>query len=330
MAGKTILVAGGAGYVGAHTCMALAEAGFTPVVVDNLSNGHKVFAQWGPLEVADINDDASLDQIFARYRPEAVLHFAALIEVGISMQDPGAFYRNNVAGAITLIRAAQRFGVAGLVFSSTCAIYGVPQYVPLNESHPISPLNPYGRSKAMVEQVLQDLSDLEGFRSIRLRYFNAAGADPQGRIGEAHDPETHAVPLAIEAALGQRSGFSIFGTDYDTRDGTAVRDYVHVLDLADAHVRAISYLLEGGASQSINLGTGTGTTVRELLDMVKTVSGREFPVGLGPRRPGDSPVLVADNRLAQALLGWQPQRDLRTIVEDAWRWHSTANARTGQ
>jgi UDP-glucose 4-epimerase len=325
MAGETILVAGGAGYVGAHTCLALAEAGYTPVVFDNLSNGHEHFVQWGPLEIGDINDASALDAVFKRHRPAAVLHFAALIEVGISMREPGAFYRNNVAGALNLISAAQRAGVAGLVFSSTCAIYGVPERVPLVEAHPVAPLNPYGRSKAMVEQILLDLSDLEGFRSVCLRYFNAAGADPSGRIGEAHEPETHAIPLAIEAALGQRDGFSIFGTDYETRDGTAVRDYVHVLDLADAHIRAVRHILDGGASKAINLGTGTGTTVIELLDTIKSVSGRDFPVTISPRRAGDSPILVADNSYARAVLGWQPQRDLNTIVTDAWRWHSARN-----
>lgn len=325
MSGETILVAGGAGYVGSHTCLALAEAGFTPVVVDNLSNGHEHFVRWGPLEVADINDLPTLEKILARYQPVAVLHFAALIEVGLSMQAPGDFYRNNVAGAINLVRAAQAAGVAGLVFSSTCAIYGAPEQVPMDEAHPIAPLNPYGRSKAMVEQILQDLSDREGFRSVSLRYFNAAGADPLCRIGEAHEPETHAIPLAIQAALGQRDGFSIFGTDYDTRDGTAVRDYVHVLDLADAHVRAVRHLIDGGKSLAINLGTGTGTTVKELLAAIRTASGRDFPVAVGPRRPGDSPALVADNRLARSALGWSPQRDLQTIVADAWRWHSTHN-----
>jgi UDP-glucose 4-epimerase len=326
VAGQTILVAGGAGYVGSHTCLALAEAGFKPVVLDNLSNGHEHFVQWGPLEVADINDVASLDVVFEKHKPAAVLHFAALIEVGISMRSPGAFYHNNVGGALNLIGAARRAGVTGMVFSSTCAIYGVPERVPLDEAHPVAPLNPYGHSKAMVEQILRDLSDLEGFRSVCLRYFNAAGADPEGRIGEAHDPETHAIPLAIEAALGQRSGFSIFGTDYETRDGTAVRDYIHVLDLADAHVRAVQHLLDGGGSEAINLGTGTGTTVKELLDMVKAVSGRDFPVEIASRRPGDSPILVANNAHAQAILGWQPKRDLRTIVTDAWRWHSARNA----
>jgi UDP-glucose 4-epimerase len=325
MAGETILVAGGAGYVGAHTCLALHEAGYRPVVVDNLSNGHESFVQWGPLEVADITDSRALAAIFDRHQPAAVIHFAALIEVGISMRQPGAFYRNNVAGAITLIEAAKAAGVAGLVFSSTCAIFGAPQYLPMDERHPIAPLSPYGHSKAMIEQVLLDLSELEGFRSICLRYFNAAGADPLGRIGEAHEPETHAIPLAIDAVLGRRDGFSIFGTDYDTRDGTAVRDYVHVLDLADAHVRAIAHLIAGGPSASINLGTGTGTTVKELIATIEQVSGATMAVTEAPARPGDSPVLVANNTLARDLLGWSPSRDLATIIADALTWHKPRN-----
>jgi UDP-glucose 4-epimerase len=326
MDGQTVLVTGGAGYVGSHTCLRLAEAGFTPVVYDDLSNGHSEFARWGPLERGDIRDGARLDEVFARYRPAAVMHFAALIEVGESVKHPGRFYDNNVGGAISLIEAARRGGVNAFVFSSTCATYGDPVQVPMDESHPQHPLNPYGRSKLMIEQALADYDRYAGFRSVALRYFNAAGADPEGRIGERHEPETHAIPLAIQAAMGLRAGFSLFGTDYDTRDGTAVRDYVHVLDLADAHVLALKRLLAGGTSDVFNLGTGTGTTVKELIAAIRRVSGRPFEVAEVGRREGDAPVLVADNRKARDVLGWTPRYGLDEIVRTAWAWHAGKEA----
>lgn len=318
---QTILVAGGAGYVGSHCCLALAEAGFRPVVFDDLSNGHREHVQWGPLELGDIRDAARLDAVFAAHRPVAVLHFAARIEVGESVKNPGAFFDNNVCGTITLVEAARRAGVDKLVFSSTCATFGDPVTLPMAETHPQIPLNPYGRSKLMVEQALADYGRYMGFRSAIMRYFNAAGADPQGRIGEWHEPETHAIPLAIQVALGQRSHFTIFGEDYDTRDGTAVRDYVHVLDLADAHVRALRRLLAGGGAEAYNLGTGTGTTVRELVDGVGRATGALLPVQVAGRRPGDAPVLVGDNAKARKELGWSPSRDLDAILSSAWRWH---------
>lgn len=320
--GQVVLVTGGAGYVGSHTCLRLAEAGFRPVVFDDLSNGHEAFVQWGPLEQGDIRDTARLDSVFAAHRPVAVLHFAALIEVGESVKRPGDFYEVNVGGALQVIAAARRAGVQAMVFSSTCATYGAPAYMPMDEAHPQAPLNPYGRTKLMVEQALADLDRYAGFRSIALRYFNAAGADPQGRIGERHEPETHALPLLIEAALGRREGFSIYGNDYDTRDGTAVRDYVHVLDLADAHVLALRRLLAGGPTGAFNLGSGVGATVRELIDAVRRVSGRDLIVHEAPRREGDAPVLVADNRLAADQLGWRPAFDLDEIVRTAWAWHA--------
>ena len=320
--GETILVAGGAGYIGSHTCLRLAEAGFTPVVYDNLSNGWESFVQWGPLEVGDINDAARLDEVFAKHKPVAVIHFAAFIEVGFSVTEPGAFYANNVGGTLTLIEAARRAGVDKLVFSSTCATYGAPAYVPMDEKHPQEPLNPYGRSKLMVEQILEDLSRYKGFRSVALRYFNAAGADPQSRIGEKHEPETHAIPLAIAAARGERDKFMLFGDDYDTRDGTCVRDYIHVLDLADAHVLALKWLLAGGETTVLNLGTGAGTTVRELVGAIERRSNRPFPLELAARRPGDAPTLVADNAKAAALLGWSPRYGLEDIIEHAWAWHA--------
>ncbi|WP_165184054.1 UDP-glucose 4-epimerase GalE [Caulobacter soli] len=319
---KPVLVAGGAGYVGSHTCLRLAQAGFRPIVFDDLSNGHREHVQWGPLEIGDIRDGARLDAVFAAHRPVAVVHLAASIEVGESVRNPGKFFDNNVGGSISLIEATRRAGVEALVFSSTCATFGDPVHLPMAEDHPQIPLNPYGRSKLMVEQVLADYARYVGFRSVILRYFNAAGADPEGRIGEWHEPETHAIPLAIDVALGRREHFTIFGSDYDTRDGAAVRDYVHVLDLADAHVLALRYLLDGGAAGSFNLGTGLGTTVRELVEGVKRVSGRPLPVVEAPRRQGDAPVLVADNILAKQVLGWSPTHDLNSILDSAWRWHA--------
>jgi UDP-glucose 4-epimerase len=268
-----------------------------------------------------------LDAVFTAHAPVAVLHFAARIEVGESVKSPGAFFDTNVGGAITLIEAARRAGVNALVFSSTCATFGDPLHLPMNEGHPQAPLNPYGRSKLMVEQALADYDRYVGFRSAILRYFNAAGADPEGRIGEWHEPETHALPLAIQVALGQRPHFTIFGDDYDTRDGTAVRDYVHVLDLADAHVAALRRLLAGGSSEAFNLGTGTGTTVRELINGVERASGAPLAVQIAPRRAGDAPVLVGDNAKARGLLGWTPGRDLDAIVSSAWRWHRAQAAK---
>ena len=318
-----ILVVGGAGYIGSHTCLDLASKGFTPIVYDNLSNGHVEFVRWGPFEHGDIRDRTRLDAVLDTYKPAAIVHFAALIEVGESVRNPTGFFENNVAGTLTLMSAAQAAGIDKLVFSSTCATYGLPQAIPMDETHPQAPINPYGRSKLIVEQMLSDLDAYEGFRSVALRYFNAAGADPEGRIGEWHSPETHAIPLAIDAALGRRSDFKVFGWDYDTRDGTCVRDFVHVLDLADAHSRAVQYLLDGGESVALNLGTGDGTTVKELLSAIEAVSGKSFPVEYVGRREGDSPMLVADNGKARSVLGWQPRFDLTAIIETAWNWHSS-------
>jgi UDP-glucose 4-epimerase len=325
MAGETVLVVGGAGYIGSHTCLDLANKGFKPVVFDNFSNGHREFVKWGPAEEGDIRDRARLDEVLATHKPAAILHFAALIEVGESVKDPVAFCENNVIGTLTLLAAAQAAGVKAFVFSSTCATYGLPQSVPLDETHRQVPINPYGRTKYIVEQALADYDKYTGFRSVVLRYFNAAGADFEGRIGEWHQPETHAIPLAIDAALGRREGFKVFGTDYETRDGTCVRDYIHVLDLADAHVRAVEHLLRGGESVALNLGTGTGTTVKELLGTIERVSERPFPVEYAGRREGDSHTLVANNDTAREILGWTPQYDLSQIIRSAWNWHAKSN-----
>ncbi|MCW1749900.1 UDP-glucose 4-epimerase GalE [Rhizobium acaciae] len=325
MAGETVLVVGGAGYIGSHTCLDLANKGYTPVVFDNFSNGHREFVRWGPVEEGDIRDRARLDEVLAKHKPAAILHFAALIEVGESVKDPVSFYENNVIGTLTLLSAAQAAGINAFVFSSTCATYGLPQSVPLDETHRQVPINPYGRTKYIVEQALADYDQYRSLRSVVLRYFNAAGADFEGRIGEWHQPETHAIPLAIDAALGRRQGFKVFGSDYETRDGTCVRDYIHVLDLADAHVRAVEYLLKGGDSVALNLGTGTGTTVKELLGAIEDVSNRPFPVEYIGRREGDSHTLVANNDKARDVLGWVPQYDLSEIIRSAWDWHAKSN-----
>jgi UDP-glucose 4-epimerase len=322
---EKILVVGGAGYIGSHTCLLLAERGYEPVVYDNLSNGHEEFVRWGPFEQGDIRDRARLDEVIAKHKPKAVMHFAALIEVGESVKEPVAFYDNNVIGALTLLSCALNAGIDAFVFSSTCATYGLPERVPLDEQHPQAPINPYGRTKLIIEQALKDFGTYKNLRSVVLRYFNAAGADFEGRIGEWHTPETHAIPLAIDAALGRREGFKVFGTDYDTRDGSCVRDYIHVLDLADAHVRAVDYLLAGGSTVELNLGTGTGTTVKELLNTISEISGRPFPVTYADRREGDSTTLVANNDKAREVLGWDPQYTLRDIISSAWQWHSTHN-----
>lgn len=321
---KNILVTGGAGYIGSHTCKALALAGYTPVTVDNMIYGHPWAVQWGPLEEGDTRDGAFMDRVFAKYKPEAVLHFAAFAYVGESVTDPGKYYDNNVWGTISLMEAMRRGGCSSIIFSSTCAVYGHPEVVPMTEATPKGPINPYGRTKLMIEQVLADFDAAYGTKYAALRYFNAAGASSDGEIGEEHDPESHLIPLIIEAAMGRREHISIFGTDYPTPDGTAVRDYVHVTDLADAHVRALNHLLGGGASLEINLGTGTGCSVREMIDVVADVSGQKVPTIESGRRAGDPPQLVAHADLAREILGWTCKHsDLRTIVESAWNWHAS-------
>jgi UDP-glucose 4-epimerase len=321
-----ILVVGGAGYIGSHTCLDLSNSGYTPVVFDNLKNGHSEFVRWGPLEKGDVRDRKRIDEVLRAHKPAAIVHFAGLIEVAESMIDPVGFFDNNVAGSLTLFAAAIDAGIDKIVFSSTCATYGLPTTVPLREDHIQVPINPYGRSKLIVEQILNDLSTCKGLRSVVLRYFNAAGADSEGRIGEWHTPETHAVPLAIDVALGRRPLFRIFGSDYDTRDGTCVRDFVHVMDLAEAHTLSVKHLLHGGESTALNLGTGRGITVKELISAIEDVSQRKLPVEYVSRRAGDSPELVADNAKAREILGWSPKTDLTSIIRTAWDWHSRSNA----
>ncbi|GAB6876185.1 UDP-glucose 4-epimerase GalE [Thermaerobacter litoralis] len=318
-----VLVTGGAGYIGSHTAKALARSGFEPVVFDNLSTGHRWAVKWGPLIEADLADKAAIRATLQAYQVEAVIHFAASAYVGESVQNPRKYFRNNVVNTLNLLDAMQDAGVKHIVFSSTCATYGVPESVPIPEDHPQRPVNPYGESKLFIERALRWYQEAYGFRWAALRYFNAAGADPDGELGEAHDPETHLIPLVIEVALGQRPYVEIYGTDYPTRDGTAVRDYVHVADLAEAHVLALHYLLDGAESTALNLGTGKPYSVREVIAAVEHVSRKEVAVREAPRRPGDPPVLVANVEKAKALLGWEPRyTEIECIIETAYRWHA--------
>ncbi|MCB1608963.1 MAG: UDP-glucose 4-epimerase GalE [Xanthomonadales bacterium] len=319
----TVLVTGGAGHIGSQTCKALAASGYLPVAVDNMVYGHEWAVRWGPLEVADILDGDRLDQIILRYKPRAVLHFAAYAYVGESVMDPGKYYRNNVVGSLSLLQAMARHSIDRMVFSSTCATYGNPLHLPIREDHPQAPINPYGASKQMVERIMADFGVAHGLRSTALRYFNAAGADPDGELGEHHDPETHLIPLVLDAASGKRSHIEIYGDDYDTADGTCVRDYIHVADLADAHVLALSRL-EGAepGMRPYNLGNGKGHSVREVIAAAERVTGLTVPTLAGPRRAGDPENLVGDATQALRELGWQPKHaDLETIVQHAWRWH---------
>lgn len=324
MSGRgTILVTGGAGYIGSHACKALARAGYRPVSYDNLVYGHEWAVKWGPLERGDILDRARLDDVMARHKPDAVMHFAAFAYVGESVAEPAKYYRNNVAGSLALIEACRGHGVNSFVFSSTCATYGSPDKLPIGEDTPQRPINPYGASKLMVERMLADFRAAYGLRSVALRYFNAAGADPDGEIGEDHDPEPHVIPLVLDAAAGKREAISVFGDDYATPDGTCIRDYIHVTDLADAHVKALQKLENGSpCREALNLGTGSGISVRQLIEAAERVTGMPIKVKVAPRRPGDPPELVADAIAARADLGWTPElSDIETILRTAWAWH---------
>lgn len=324
---RNVLVTGGAGYIGSHTAKALAEAGYQPVVLDNLSMGHRWAVKWGPLEEGNIQDETFVQRVLERHRIESVLHFAANAYVGESMRDPGKYFRNNVCHALALLNAALAAGARRFVFSSTCATYGMTGGGPIGENHPQNPVNPYGESKLFIEKALRWFGESHGLRSVCLRYFNAAGADPHGEIGEDHNPETHLIPLVIETAMGVSGATSIFGTDYPTPDGTAVRDYVHVCDLADAHVRALSYLSKDGPSRALNIGTGKGHSVRQVVEAVEKASGRKVRVTEKARRSGDPPILVANANSARDVLGWQPRfTDLEETIDTAWRWHASQHA----
>jgi UDP-arabinose 4-epimerase len=321
---KSILVTGGAGYIGSQVCKALADAGYLPVTFDNLVYGHRRAVRWGPFIEGDILDRAALDQAFDQFKPLAVMHFAAFAYVGESVIDPGKYYRNNVAGSLNLLEAMHDWQVKLLVFSSTCAIYGVPRSSPIREDHPQQPVNPYGASKQMIEQIMRDFGSAYGLRAIALRYFNAAGADPSGEIGEAHHPETHLVPLTLDVAAGARPEITIFGDQYPTRDGTCIRDYIHVCDLAQAHLLALRALEAGHTGTAYNLGNGRGFTVKEVIAAVQAVTQQRIAVRIGPARAGDPPCLVGDPTRIQEL-GWRPQYpDLPTIIGSAWRWHQRA------
>ncbi len=324
---ESIVLIGGAGYIGSHTAKYLYGQGYQPVVIDNLSLGHKEAVQWGPLEIGDMTDSEFLRRVFQTYSPTAVIHFAAFAYVGESVTDPAKYYRNNVAGTLVLLDAMREAGIDRLIFSSTCATYGVPQRIPIDESNPQRPINPYGKTKLMVEQILEDYDSAYGLKSVALRYFNAAGADTEAEIGEDHDPETHLIPLVLEAAAGKREHISVFGTDYSTRDGTCVRDYIHVTDLAQAHFLALEYLKEGGASDRFNLGNGLGFTVKEVIETAARITGKSIQVDYAPRRPGDPPELVGSSDKARSVLGWNPQfPSLEVILESAWRWYVKKNS----
>lgn len=322
-----ILVTGGAGYIGSHAVLALKRAGYGVVVLDNLVYGHRDLVEkvlQVELIVGDTNDRSLLDKLFITHNIAAVMHFSAYAYVGESVTDPAKYYHNNVVGTLTLLEAMLAAAVKQFVFSSTCATYGVPNTVPIPEDHSQNPINPYGATKLMVERILADFDGAYDFKSVCFRYFNAAGADPTGILGEDHNPETHLIPLVLMAALGKRESVSIFGTDYPTPDGTCIRDYIHVSDLADAHVLGLEYLLQGGDTAVFNLGNGNGFSVREVIDTAKTVTGRDVKVVESDRRPGDPPALVGSSEKARKILGWKPQfPDLENILTHAWQWHKS-------
>ncbi|WP_323803939.1 UDP-glucose 4-epimerase GalE [Sulfitobacter litoralis] len=321
-----ILVTGGAGYIGSHACKALAAAGHTPVTFDNLVTGWRDAVKFGPFVQGDLLNRAEIDAVFERYRPVAVMHFAALSQVGDSMKQPGTYWRNNVEGSLNLIEATVAAGCKQFVFSSTCATYGDQDNVVLDENSAQHPINAYGASKRAIEDILRDFEAAYGLQSVIFRYFNVAGADPEGDVGEFHRPETHLIPLMLDAIDGKRDALTIFGTNYDTPDGTCIRDYVHVCDLVDAHVLGLNWLLEDKGSRVFNLGTGTGFSVREVVEQSREVTNRAVPMTEGDRRPGDCTKLVSGSVRAETELGWRPKRStLPQMIADAWRWHQTGD-----
>ncbi len=320
---KCILVVGGAGYIGSHMVWLLGQKGVDVVTLDNLSSGHRDAVLHGQFVLGDIADRLILDKVFGEHKFDAVMHFASFIQVGESVLDPAKYYQNNVVNTLNLLNAMRAHGVDKFIFSSTAAIFGEPEYVPIGEAHPQSPINPYGWSKRMVEQVLADYDRAYNLKSVCLRYFNAAGAHPDGLLGERHDPETHLIPLVLQAASGQRPHITVFGRDYDTPDGTCIRDYIHILDLAEAHWLALQHLQSGGKTRAYNLGNGNGYSVNEVIETARRITGRAIPVQEGQRREGDPARLVADAGKIQQELGWQPiYADLNTIVKHVWHWEA--------
>lgn len=323
---QNIIVTGGAGYIGSHACKALKAAGYTPITIDNLITGWRDAVKFGPFEQVDLCDRDQLDPILEKYKPAAVMHFAALSQVGESMKEPEKYWRNNILGSLNLIEACVKHDVKNFVFSSTCATYGDQDNVVLDENSTQLPINSYGASKKAVEEILRNIEQAYGLKSVIFRYFNVAGADPEGEIGEFHQPETHLVPLILQAIDGQRDALTIFGTDYETPDGTCIRDYVHVCDLVDAHILGLRHLEGGGASSVFNLGTGSGFSVRAMIKEAGAITNRPVPVVEGDRRPGDCIKLVSGSQKAKDVLGWNPQRSTpKEMITDAWRWHNSGN-----
>lgn len=319
---SNILVTGGAGYIGSHACKALSQTGYTPICYDNLERGHAWAVKWGPLERGDILDRKRLDEVFQKHKPEAVMHFAGYISVRESVTNPDLYYHNNVTGSQTLLEAMLEYGMDKIIFSSSAAIYGEPQHLPIKESHPLYPASPYGENKCEVEKMLQKYDEDHQIRYIALRYFNAAGADPDNEIGESHYPETHLIPLILDVAAGNRSEITIFGDDYNTQDGTCIRDYIHVSDLADAHVLAMNLLEKGSTSKYYNIGTGVGFSVNDVISKAKEITNKEIPVVIGPRRHGDPHILIGSAEKIKNDLCWNPKyQNLDEIIQTAWRWN---------
>lgn len=322
----SILVCGGAGYIGSHINKLLAQKGYDTIVYDNLIYGHREAVKWGKFVEADLCDRTALDRVFSENKIDAVFHFAAFAYVGESVTEPAKYYFNNVCNTLNLLETMRAHGCDKIIFSSTCATYGIPEKLPITEDMPQNPINPYGATKLMVERIFKDYSTAYGLKYVALRYFNAAGADPDCEIGENHNPETHIIPLVLDAAYGKRPDIKVFGSDYPTRDGTCIRDYIHVTDLADAHLLALEYLNKGGESGFFNLGNENGTSVLEVIDSVKRVTGKDFKVTLAPRRPGDPPTLVGSSKRAQEILGWKPRfADIDTITKHAAEWYKKLN-----
>ena len=319
-----ILVMGGAGYIGSHTVRNLLDNGYEVVVADNLFYGHReAIDSRAKFAHANLLEPLSMHNLFNTYKVDAVIHFAAFAYVGESVNEPEKYYYNNVVGTLNLLRTMMAYGVKKIVFSSTCATYGEPHYTPIDENHPQEPINPYGRSKLMIEQIFADYERAYGLQHISLRYFNAAGCSTDGKIGESHTPETHLIPLVLNAIKGERQNIKVFGTDYDTPDGTCIRDYIHVRDLVEAHLLALEYLEREDQSGIFNLGSGDGYSVKEIIDTARRITGKEIPAKVEPRRAGDPSVLIASNKKAAAVLGWTPKRGLEEIIADAWAWHSS-------